>query len=330
MNTMLITRSQIRNLITMKEVIEAVEKTFEGMGKGEIHNPAKAHLDLGDLTGWPDYSAGMNAMPAYIGWQDSAGLKWIGGWMDNPAKGLPYLSSITLLVDPSNGAFKAAMDGTYLTDLRTGAQSAVAAKYLMPKREITMGLYGAGAQGHTQVEAFAEVFEIEHLKVYDIKRESSEKLKKDLAHTVHGDIMICEKPSEASDADVIVTVTHATTPFLKADWIKPSSVVFAMGSFQECEDALILDSDSIIVDHVEQCLHRGALKKLSESGKISEKDIYTTIGDIVTGNTPARKSDNDRIFCIPIGIGAMDVTVATLVYEKISKIEGIQSFDFTS
>jgi len=330
MNTLLIKRSQIKNLITMKEVVQAVEKTFEDMGRDKVHNPTKAHLDLGDISGWPDYSGGMNAMPAYIGWLDSAGLKWIGGWMDNPGKGLPYLSSVTLLVDPSNGQFKAAMDGTYLTDLRTGAQSAVAAKYLMPKKEITMGLYGAGAQGHTQAEAFSEVFQIKELRVFDINRNASEQLKTDLSEKISGPIQVCDKPVEASDVDVIVTVTHAEKPFIRDEWVKQGSVVFAMGSFQECDDDLILNSDSIVVDHVGQTLHRGALKKLSESGRISEKDIYATIGDIVAGEKPPRKTFRDRIFCVPIGTGAMDVTVASLVYEKARNIEGLQSFDFTS
>lgn len=314
----------------MKEVVDAVEKTFKDMGKGAVHNPTKAHLDLGDVSGWPPYEGGMNAMPAYVGWLDSAGMKWIGGWMGNPAKGLPYLSSITLLVDPSNGTFKAAMDGTYLTDLRTGAQSAVAAKYLTKKRSIHMGLYGAGAQGHTQVEAFAEIFDLESLKVYDIDRSVSARLKDDMKGKIHGDIQICDSPAEASAAEVIVTVTHATEPFLRDEWIRPGTVVFAMGSFQECEEALILNSDRIVVDHIGQALHRGSLKKLTEAGRISEEDIYATIGEIVAGVIPARASEKERIFCVPIGTGAMDVTLATIIYEKARALQGMEFFDFTA
>ena len=330
MKTLLLTRSTIRDLITMKEVVDAVEKTFKDMGSGKVHNPTKAHLDLGDVSGWPPYEGGMNAMPAYVGWLDSAGMKWIGGWLGNPAKGLPYLSSVTLLVDPSNGAFKAAMDGTYLTDLRTGAQSAVAAKYLMPKGSITLGLYGAGAQGHTQAEAFAEVFNIRTLKVYDLNSSTSEKLKKDLAEKIQGEIKVCENPMEASESDVIVTVTHAKEPFLMDEWVKPGTVVFAMGSFQECEEALILNSDRIVVDHMGQALHRGALKKLTETGRISERDIYATIGEIVAGKKPPRASEKERIFCEPIGTGAMDVTLATIVYEKARELPEMEGFDFTS
>lgn len=329
MATLFLTRSQIKELITMKEVVEAVERTFQDMGEGKVHNPAKAHLDLGDISGWPPYEGGMNAMPAYISWLDSAGMKWIGGWMGNPSKGLPYLSSVTLLVDPSTGIFKAAMDGTYLTNLRTGAQSAVAAKYLTGKKAITLGLYGAGEQGHTQAEAFSEVFRIDEMKVYDINRSTSEKLKENLAHKISGSISVCKSPQEASDTDIIVTVTHAKDRFLKNEWVKPGTVVFAMGSFQECEEKLILNSDKIVVDHIGQALHRGALKELTAAGRISEKDIYATIGEIVAGKIPGRTSKTERIFCIPIGTGAMDVTVATIVYEKAMKLEGMQFFNFT-
>jgi ornithine cyclodeaminase/alanine dehydrogenase len=330
MNTLLINRSTIKELISMKEVVDAVEKTFNDFGEGKVHNPTKAHLDLGDVSGWPSYKAGMNAMPAYVGWLDSAGLKWIGGWMRNYEKGLPYLSSISLLVNPSNGEFKAAMDGTYLTDLRTGAQSAVAAKYLVPKKEITMGLYGAGAQGHTQVKAFKEVFDIKSLKVYDIHKTASEKLAKDFEGKIPGDIVICDSPHGPSDADVIATVTHASTPFLKAEWIKPGTVVFAMGSFQECEDELILGVDKIVVDHIDQTLHRGAMKKLNAAGRITENNIYATIGEVVAGKKQPRDNENEKIFCVPIGTGAMDVAVATLVYEKAKDLPEKAFFDFTS
>ncbi len=88
MSTLLLTRSEINELVAMPEVIETVEKTFKGMGEGDVINPPKVHLDLGDGNSGLPYRAGMNAMPAYVGWQNVAGIKWIGGWFDNPSKGL--------------------------------------------------------------------------------------------------------------------------------------------------------------------------------------------------------------------------------------------------
>ena len=98
--------------------------------------------------------------------------------------------------------------------------------------------------------------------------------------------------------------------------MQPGSVVFTMGSYQECDDEFILAADRIVVDHVGQCLHRGALKELSEAGKISEESIYATIGELAAGNKPGDVSETERILCIPIGTGAMDIAVATIVSRR--------------
>jgi len=174
--TLLLSEDQVRSLLSIKEVIGVCEKTFEGMGTDRVVNPTKVTLDLGIGGKWPGFNASMNAMPAYVGWQNIAGIKWIGGWFDNPSKGLPFLSAMMLLLEAETGRFIAAMEGNYITDLRTGAQSAVAYKHLSDKRNIVMGLYGAGVQGRTQTAAFSEVCTIEELRVYDINPEAAKKI----------------------------------------------------------------------------------------------------------------------------------------------------------
>ena len=262
------------------------------------------------------YKGFMNAMPAYVGWLDSAGIKWAGGFPGNAKLGLPYLSSMILLIDPQNGQFRAAMEGALITNMRTGAQTAVALKYLHNKKSIRIGLYGAGMQGYYQTMAISELFNIDEIRVYDIYRDASEKFAKDMKDRVTGDIIIVNSPEEAASGDVVICITWSKDKFVKNSWIKPGTVLFPMGSHQECEDAFILSVDKIIVDHITQCLHRGALKELSEEGKITEKDIYATIGEIAVGKKKGRTSDSERILCIPIGTGAMDVAVATVAYQR--------------
>ena len=84
----------------------------------------------------------------------------------------------------------------------------------------------------------------------------------------------------------------------------------------ECDDDFILTADKIIVDHIGQCLHRGALKELNARGKITENNIYATIGEIAAGKKKGRTSDKERLLCIPIGTGALDIAVATIVYQR--------------
>ena len=105
----------------------------------------------------------ISAVATSLGWQDSAGIKWAGGFLDNYKIGLPYISSLIMLIDPQNGRFRAVVDGALITNLRTGAQSAVALKYLHPEKRLRLGLFGAGAQGRTQTRAAAELFELRQL-----------------------------------------------------------------------------------------------------------------------------------------------------------------------
>ena len=122
MGTLLLSQQEIQDLISMKDVVDVVEKTFRGMGEGTVVNPTKVGLDLGEIAAWPPYKGFMNAMPAYVGWLDSAGIKWAGGFLGNAALGLPYISSLILLIDPRDGQFRAVLDGALITNLRTGLE----------------------------------------------------------------------------------------------------------------------------------------------------------------------------------------------------------------
>jgi len=315
--TLLLSQDDVKSLITMKDVVEIVDKTFQGLGEGTVINPTKVNLDLGETASYPAYNGFMNAMPAYVGWLDSAGIKWAGGFLGERKKlGLPYVTSMILLIDPKLGYFKAAMDGAHITNLRTGAQAAVCMKYLHKGKNIKLGLFGAGMQGRTQTMAMAEVFDIEELRVYDINKEASIKFAEDMKDYVKGDIIVCDKPEEAAKGDAVVCFTQSKDKFIKDEWIKPGMVLLPMGSYQECEDEFILNADKLIVDHIGQCMHRGALAELHAKGKLSEDDIYATIGEIACGKKPGKESDSERILCLPIGTGCMDIAVATVVYQR--------------
>ena len=316
MDTLLLSKSDIEEVINEKDVVEIVDRTFKDFGEGKVVNPAKVGLDLGENAEWPPYRGFLNAMPAYVGWLDTAGLKWAGGFLENVEIGLPYISSMILLIEPRNGQFKAVMDGALITNMRTGAQSAVLLKYLHKKDSIKIGMYGAGMQARYLTMAIAELFNIDELRVYDIREEASEKFAEEMKGEVAARIKIVGSPQEAAEGEAVISVTQSKDKFVKNSWINPGTLFFAMGSYQECEDDFILAVDKIIVDHIQQCLHRGVLKELSEKGKITEKDIDATIGEIVAGKKKGRTSANERILCVPIGTGALDVAVATVAYQR--------------
>jgi alanine dehydrogenase len=325
----LLSQSDVEKLVTMKDIVEILDKTYRGMGEGTVVNPAKGTLDLGESGPYPPYRADINSMPAYVGWVDTAGIKWAGGWMDNPAQGLPYVSAIIVLVNPRNGIFTGVMDGTLITNLRTGAQTAVALKYLYPGRKsLSVGLFGAGVQGRTQTRAIAELFAIDELKVYDTFPEAARKFAADMESAVSGKITICSEPQQASEGDAVITVTHAKDGFFKKEWFAPGTVLFPMGSYKECRDEALLSADAIVVDHVAQCLHRGALKDLAEAGRITESSISATLGELAAGKKRITSSPSSRILCIPIGTGAMDVAAAAVVLQRAEERNIGRTFDF--
>lgn len=330
MKTLLLGKSDIEKLISFKEVVEICDKTFHGLGDGTVLNPAKVNLNLGDSATFPPYNASMNAMPAYIGWQDIAGLKWAGGFGGERLEiGLPFINALILLCDPSLGNFIAAMDGTHITNMRTGGQTAATLKYLFKSRKsLKIGLYGAGAQGRTQTMAISEMFDIEELRVYDIFKPAAVKFEHDMNSYVKGNIVVCDKPEDAAECDVVISVTLANNGFIKSEWIKPGTVYFAMGSYQESDYNTILQANKIIVDHVQQSLHRGALKELVDQGKITAENIYCTIGDLAVGRNIIEDLSNERIICIPIGTGAMDIAVAGIVYKKAVSLSIGTEFSF--
>ena len=316
--TLLLSQNEVKSCITMKEVIDICEKTFEGMATGTVINPTKVLLDLGETAEYPPYKGFMNAMPAYIGFTDTAGLKWAGGNIGERKKlGLPYITSLIMLMDPKVGNFRAVLDGAYITNARTGAQTAVALKHIFKdKKSIKLGLYGAGMQGHTQTMAISEVFEIEEVRVYDVYKEAALKYAEDMKNIVKGKVIVCDDPKDACLGDAVVCVTQSKEQFVKDEWIQKGTVLFPMGSYQECEDKYILNADKIIVDHIGQALHRGALAHLNHEGKILEENIFATIGELVAGQKDAGDYCEQRMVCIPIGTGAMDVAVASVVYTR--------------
>jgi len=112
MSTKLINQKTIKELASMKEIVEICDKTFQGLGDGTVINPPKLNLDLGEFTDYPPYQGFMNAMPAYIGWTDTAGIKWVGGNLGERKRlGLPFITSQIMLIDPKNGNFTCVMDG---------------------------------------------------------------------------------------------------------------------------------------------------------------------------------------------------------------------------
>lgn len=317
METLLLSNKDIEKLITIDEIIEIVKKTYIGFGEGKVINPTKLKIEFGTPEKWPFFNSSINALPAYVGWINGAGLKVSGTFLNNAKHNLPTMSIMIILVNPQNGHFEAILEGVTPSSLRTGANAAVCLWHLNQEKRVKIGLYGGGFHGLKVILAISKIFDIEVLKIYDIKRETSEKFVKDVGGWVNGKIFIADSPEEvANDSNVVISITTSKDRFIKDSWIKPGTILMAMGSNEEISEEFILKADKIVVDHIGQCLERGSLKEMVEKGKISEKNIYATIGELAVKKKKVTITNNERIFCMPIGTGALDVAVATIIYNK--------------
>ena len=171
----LISKEQIQKVLTMKKSIELVEKVYEAHGHDQILMPAKITLDTGESNDWPPYGGSYNAMPAYIGGSvDISGIKWVWGFNDNRKKGIPYIGGVIILNEARTGEVLAIMDGSYITDIRTGASAGVAARYLAGKDSKVLAIIGAGVQGKMNARAICEEMPIEEIRIVDIRPEAAE------------------------------------------------------------------------------------------------------------------------------------------------------------
>jgi ornithine cyclodeaminase/alanine dehydrogenase len=318
--TLLINQEQVKSLLDMPTALKIVEQVYRSHGEGKVVMPTKITLDLGEGRPWPPYKGFMNAMPAYLGDVDIAGIKWAGGFQDNYKIGLPYISAMILLINPKNGTFLAAMDGAHITAVRTGAASAICAKALARKGASILGIIGAGVQGRMHLRAFHQVFKLKEVRVFDTKEGAVEKYREEMTAELGLNILPKRFYQEVTEgADIVCTVTIGDEPMVKKKWLKKGSLVISAGSYQELDPDVVLSADKIVVDHWGQASHRGELAKLVEAGKIGEKNIHAEIGDILAGKKKGRERDDENILAVPIGLGSVDIGCAVEVYRKAAE-----------
>lgn len=302
----------VEKLLELGEVIEAVESVFHYYGLGRVQMPSKSYLYF------DKYDGDLRTMPAYIPDTDEAGVKIVNSHPQNPSKGLPTVLAIYVLNDPATGKPLAMMNATYLTDVRTGAGSAVAAKYLARKDSGVLGIVGCGRQSRTQLRAISELFDLEEVLITDKSREQCHLFIKEMGGEIDADIKSVNL-KEACKADIITTTTPVKEPIIKSEWIEEGTYINAVGADapgkQELE-AGILKRAKIVVDSREQALHSGEINVPLSRGEISREDVYAELGEIVTGKRPGRERDEEITIFDSTGMAVQDVAVAALAYRK--------------
>lgn len=305
----------MEKLLSMSEALEAVERAFRLQAEGKAIMPPKLYLNL------PDYHGDFRAMPACI--DGSAGLKWVCVYPDNPNLNLPTVMAVIILCDPNTGSLLAVMDGTYITNIRTGAAGGIAVKYLAREGSSTIGMIGAGSQARTQLEAISKVLPtIDNVKVFDKNRHASLLFAEEMGAKLKTNVHPAETIQEATQADVVVTTTPSTKPIVSQQYIRPGTHINAIGADAEGKQELdpeILRNARVFIDDLTQASHSGEINVPLSKGIVKAEDICGTLGEVIAHIKRGRESNKEITVFDSTGLAIQDIACAKLVYEKAKK-----------
>lgn len=313
----MIGKHPIEQILTMTVAIEIVEKTFKLQGEGQVVMPPKLYMDL------PEYKGDFRAMPGYVG--GSAGIKWVSVYPENRVHGLLTVMASIILCDPYTGYPLAFMDGTYITNMRTGATGGVAAKYLARKDSTVVGMVGGGAQAKTQLTAIKEVLPgIKEVKVFDQDKNAGKRYVEEMRAKLGLNIWRVELIEDVTEADIVVTTTPSKKPIIKKQHIRPGTHINAIGADamgkQELETDL-LRSAKVIVDDIEQACHSGEINVPISEGIIKVEEIYGTLGEIVAGIKRGGREISEEITIFDsTGLAIHDIACAKYVFDTFRKM----------
>ena len=306
------TKHEIKKLLTMDMAIAAVERAFALQSEGKAIMPPKLYLDF------PDGKGDFRAMPGFI--NGMAGMKWVSVYPNNPKSSLPTVSAIIILSDYETGQPLAIMDGTYITEIRTGAAGGVAAKYLARKNSSIVGILGAGTQAEKQLLALREIFpRLNQIKIFDLNTEASSKFARKLTERLGVEIHISRSVAEIADADILVTTTPSRRPVIGGNQVKSGTHINAIGADapgkQEL-DPYILKRAKIVVDEIEQASHSGEINVPLSLGLLNRHHIWGTLGEVITGMKKGRENDEEITVFDSTGLAIQDIICANEVYKS--------------
>ena len=285
------------------EINRVVEAAFADHGNGLVQMPPKVYVTLpvGDFR----------TMPAYLPSLAIAGVKIVNVHPENPARGLPTVMALTIILDPATGMPVAVINATKLTDLRTGAAGAVACKYLSPKKAITLGVVGTGRQAEAQVLATAEEVTIDKVLVWSRNPAHAGAFAQKLGGRFDCSAVSIEK---ACDADVIVTTTPSRSPLVQSEWVHEGTHINAIGADapgKEELDPALLRRARVFVDDYSQAVHSGEINVPIQKNLFRKDEIAGTLGEVVIGKKKRDRPDEITIFD-STGLAIQDLAIAHL------------------
>jgi ornithine cyclodeaminase/alanine dehydrogenase-like protein (mu-crystallin family) len=298
--------------LSMSEIIDALNSMFREKGEERVEMPPKPGIHTRK-------DAFIHAMPAYIPSMKAAGMKWVSGYPENQKIGLPYISGLLILNDPETGLPLVVMDATWITAQRTGAATALAAKYLARAESSSVGILACGVQGRSNLEALACLFKITKVKAYDNHPEVAQRFAQEMAEMIHADIEVVKNPKEAVvGLDLVVTsgpILKDPSPVIEADWLAEGAFASPVDFDSYWKGEALRQADKLATDDTNQ------MEYYRKAGYFKDTpQPYADLGAIVAGKKPGREKADERTICINLGIALDDMATAILIYKKACEL----------
>ncbi len=321
---LVVSRDEVEELLDPAACLRRCLDTFRWVGEGEVEQTNPVNLYVHDRLGpEPPFGHGaMQAFPAMIRPLGRAAVKWLGSYRLNPRRGLPAISALDLVSDIDTGMPLALVDGTAVTNMRTGGHSTVGAKYLARPESSRLAIIGCGNEGWTHIQVLNEAFPLEEVVAFDINPDQSARFASRVTERIGVEVnAAADVETAVADADIICIVTTAARPVLMEEWVPPGAHVCAATGFRDVDPKCATAFDKWAVGWYGRDLEWiegeevGRIGGL-QPGALSRSDIHADLAtEIVQGTRPGREDASERTVMTHMGMPALDAAVASLVYD---------------
>lgn len=311
----ILTEKELREAVSLDlQAVDIVEQAFAALARGGVVMPPILSMAIEEKHGEVDVKT------AYVPGMEAFAIKASPGFFDNPSKGLPSLNGLMILFDSDTGIVKAVLlDNGYLTDVRTAAAGAVAARHLAPESPDTVGVIGAGVQAELQILALALVRSFNRVLVWTRTPEHGADYVRRMTDRLGVPVVAADSAEQCvRESQVVVTTTAARSPVVQAAWLQPGQHITAMGSDSpeknELEPAILTAAGRFVCDRRSQSLAQGELRAAVAAGVVDEEFPADELGEIIIGRKPGRADDRTTTVCDLTGTGVQDTAIANHAY----------------
>lgn len=316
-----LTKEDMMQIFSMRDAIEADKTALKSYSSNQAKVPLRTSIDITEAEGISSY------MPAYVAGDKLAlGIKIVSTYPQNIDKGLPSVPGTMIVLNPETGIVSAMLDGTYLTQLRTGAVQGAATDILARKDAKIGALIGTGGQAASQLEAMLTVRDLTEVRIFDMDQERCQAFAQQMQEQFETKMIPAKTNEECViGADIITTVTPSKQPTFSAEWIKAGAHVNGIGSFtpemREVPRELLKKADRIIFDTMDGVLNEaGDFMDPVKGGYISREKYNGELGQVILGEIDGRTSDDQITVFKSTGTAVLDVVVADCIVTKAQEL----------